>query len=63
MIPESERSTTLEPLAEGRAEWRPAVLADSTVVRTIEAVEGTSKFIATRSIKMVLVSPKNSSKI
>ncbi|CAG9793175.1 unnamed protein product [Diatraea saccharalis] len=36
---ESERSTTLDTLPEGRAEWRPAVLHDSDVVRTIEAVE------------------------
>lgn len=40
LIPESERSTTLEPLPEARAEWRPAVLPDSDVVRAIEAVEG-----------------------
>ncbi|CAH2053977.1 unnamed protein product, partial [Iphiclides podalirius] len=44
---ESERSATLEPLAEGagegsgeaRADWRPAVLPDSDVVRALEAVE------------------------
>lgn len=37
---ESERSTTLDTLPEGRAEWRPAVLPDSDVVKAIEAVEG-----------------------
>ncbi|XP_049885556.1 inverted formin-2 [Pectinophora gossypiella] len=36
---ESERSTTLDTLPEGRAEWRPAVLPDSDVVKAIEAVE------------------------
>ncbi|CAH0685619.1 unnamed protein product [Chilo suppressalis] len=36
---ESDRSTALEPLPETRAEWRPAVLPDSDVVRAIEAVE------------------------
>ncbi|XP_068619616.1 FH2 domain-containing protein 1 isoform X1 [Battus philenor] len=39
---ESERSATLEPLAEGAGEgrdWRPAVLPDSDVVRALEAVE------------------------
>ncbi|XP_047994853.1 LOW QUALITY PROTEIN: inverted formin-2-like [Leguminivora glycinivorella] len=36
---ESERSTTLDPLPEGRADWRPAVLPDSAVVKAIEAVE------------------------
>lgn len=36
---ESERST-LDTLPESRAEWRPAVLKDSDVVRAIEAVEG-----------------------
>lgn len=38
---ESERSTTLDTLAEGRAEWRPAVPTDNDLVRAIEAVEGT----------------------
>ncbi|CAD0204995.1 unnamed protein product [Chrysodeixis includens] len=36
---ESERSATLEPLPEGRAEWRPAVLPDSDVVKALETVE------------------------
>ncbi|XP_047034886.1 inverted formin-2 isoform X2 [Helicoverpa zea] len=36
---ESERSATLEPLPEGRADWRPAVLPDSDVVKALETVE------------------------
>ncbi|KAG7309485.1 hypothetical protein JYU34_005456 [Plutella xylostella] len=36
---ESERSTTLDTLPESRADWRPAVLQDSDVVRAIETVE------------------------
>ncbi|CAH2227207.1 jg14611 [Pararge aegeria aegeria] len=36
---ESERSTTLDTLAEGRAEWRPSVPTDKDLVRAIEAVE------------------------
>ncbi|XP_037302658.1 inverted formin-2 isoform X2 [Manduca sexta] len=36
---ESERSATLDTLPEGRAEWRPAVLPDTDVVRALEAVE------------------------
>lgn len=39
-LAESERSATLEPLPEGRAEWRPAVLPDSDVVKALETVEG-----------------------
>ncbi|KAH9639545.1 hypothetical protein HF086_012396 [Spodoptera exigua] len=35
----SERSATLEPLPEGRADWRPAVLPDSDVVKALETVE------------------------
>ncbi|XP_045487029.1 inverted formin-2 isoform X1 [Pieris rapae] len=36
---ESERSTALDTLPESRGDWRPAVLRDTDVVRTIEAVE------------------------
>ncbi|KAJ0172024.1 hypothetical protein K1T71_011997 [Dendrolimus kikuchii] len=36
---ESERSTTLDTLVEGRGEWRPSVLPDTDVVKALEAVE------------------------
>lgn len=45
MCAESERSTTLDTLAEGRAEWRPAVPTDNDLVRAIEAVEGMYAYV------------------
>lgn len=45
VVPESERSTTLDTLPEGRTEWRPAVLPDSDVVKAIEAVESTPNIL------------------
>lgn len=44
-ITESERSATLEPLPEGRADWRPAVLPDSDVVKALETVEGKREYL------------------